>query len=87
MSYINPDLDNLDGFHFGRCKLTEIECKLRGIEYKTGFIFRIIKPFNTLNESKLNYYIIMFMFLWLMFNITSLRFHTLRTQGRIKKSQ
>lgn len=87
MSYINPDLDNLDGFHFGRCKLTEIECKLRGIEYKNGFIFRIIKPFNTLNESKLNYYIIMFMFLWLMFNITSLRFHTLRTQGRIKKSQ
>ena len=69
MSYNNPEIDNLDGFHFGRCKLTELECKLRGIEYKNGFIFRIIKPFNTINESKLNCYIIIFMILWLFVNI------------------
>jgi len=69
MSYINPEIDNLDGFHFGRCKLTELECKLRGIEYKNGFIFRIIKPFNIINESKLNCYIVVFMILWLFVNI------------------
>ena len=69
MSYINPKIDELDGFHFGRCKLTELECKLRGIEYKNGFIFRIIKPFNIINESKLNCYIVIFMILWLIVNI------------------
>ena len=69
MTYINPEIDELDGFHFGRCKLTELECKLRGIEYKNGFIFRIIKPFNTINESKLNCYIVIFMILWLIVNI------------------
>lgn len=69
VSCINPDLDELDGFHFGRCKLTEIECKLRGIEYKNGFIFRIIKPFNTINEKKINNYLVIFMFLWLIINI------------------
>jgi hypothetical protein len=69
MSYISPELDNINGFHLGRCKLTEIECKLRGIDYDNGFIFKIIKPFNTINESKINYFIIIFMFLWLILNI------------------
>ena len=69
MSYIEPEKDIIDGFHFGRCKLTELECKLRGIEYKNGFIFRIIKPFHAINETKLNYYILLFMLLWLIINI------------------
>ena len=69
MSYNNPEIDNLDGFHFGRCKLTELECKLRGIEYKNGFIFRVIKPFSTINESKLNCYIRRVTILWLLVDI------------------
>lgn len=39
---------NLTGYH--KCGLTDLESKLSGKSYKTGFIYQIIEPFNNINK-------------------------------------
>lgn len=78
-SVIYPEIDEVDGFYFGRCKLTELECKLRGIQYKNGFIYRLIKPFSSIKETSLDHYIIIFMCIWLIINISLIKYQNCYT--------
>jgi len=41
-------------FNSNKCELTEIECKLRGIEKSDGFIYSILNPIVQVNKHKFN---------------------------------
>lgn len=69
MSTLDPAQDTVNEYRFGRCTLTEIECNLRGIDYGDGFIHRIIKPLKNMDNDTLNFFIVFFMMIWLIFNV------------------
>lgn len=73
ISMINKEYDLSNEHKFGRCTLTEIECNLRGIDYKDGFILQIIKPFHKIDDTILNYILVGFTIFWFVLNIMVLR--------------
>jgi hypothetical protein len=56
------------GYKFGKCYLTQLECDIRGIEYKDGFIFQLIKPLKKIDD-QFDEIIVCFMIFWLIINI------------------
>lgn len=42
---------------YRKCTISFIECKLRGVKKKQGFLYQIINPIIDLNKSKHRYYI------------------------------
>lgn len=61
-------LDSFNHKGIGRCGLTQLECKLRGIKYQDGFIYKIIKPFKIIDDRTCSILIIIFMIYWIYFN-------------------
>lgn len=73
LSAIDENIDKSNTHRFGRCSLTELEHKIRGGEYKDGFILSLIKPFKTIDDATLNYILIIFLISWLIINFIVLK--------------
>lgn len=54
LSRWDPSLDVDNGRRYGRCGLTELEAKLRGIDYKEGFLINLVKPLKKYNQENVD---------------------------------
>jgi hypothetical protein len=67
-SWYIDSINSINGTRIGRCGLTHLECKLRGIEYEDGFIYKIIKPFKIINDKTCSIMITLFILFWIYYN-------------------
>lgn len=66
---LGPGDDESNEYRFGRCILTELEYRIRGIDYSEGFIYGLIKPLNSVDDTMLNYFLVAFLSIWLLYNV------------------
>lgn len=69
LSSWDPSLDVDNGKRYGRCGLTELESKLRGIDYKEGFIINLVKPLKKYNHENIDKVLVLIMLLLLSISL------------------